>query len=118
MLVYIAANYAADRARAQEIGELLWRDHGHRVTEPWWDSDVSQLEAATRDRRGVMEADVVVAIMEEPREWKGLWVEIGMALRDQKQVIVLGDEGRSCVFLTLPEVRRVASVAELVEFLR
>jgi nucleoside 2-deoxyribosyltransferase len=117
MKIYIAANYAYDRLPAQDLARILAAE-GHTITQDWWSQSGQGLEAAAiNDLAGIDAADAIVMLMDRPREFRGVWVEMGCALAGGKQVIQIGPYGAACVFSAHPLVRRVDTVDEVIALL-
>jgi len=72
---------------------------------------------AMEDVWGVQIADALVAIMERDYPYKGLWVEVGIALGCDILVCILGSAGDSCIFMNHPGVQRFDSLADLCGWL-
>ena len=70
---------------------------------------------AQDDVWGVREADLFIALMTIRYEYKGLWVEFGIALGKGIPVWVIGSAGDSCIFMNHPLVRRFNSISEVLK---
>lgn len=110
--VYIATKWE-NRARAQDIA-LLLQDVGHTITYKWWTNEQLSQEQAQKDMIGVLSADALVLIVENPDyRYSGTLVEFGMACAFGLPVFVMGHAIDDNLFLKLPNVRR--SILPLLE---
>ena len=117
MEIYVAAKYQ-DRDRVRELYyELSYL--GHEITVDWTNhNDVSPeklTEYAVEDVGGVKEAKLLIALMTIKYEYKGLWVEMGIALGKGIPVWVIGDAGDSCLFMNHPLVRKFNCISEVLK---
>jgi hypothetical protein len=99
------------------------RAHGHTITYDWvadyTEHDEGHVEehareAAASERAAVQASDVLVYLWEEGQE--SARTEFGMALGINIPVIAVGQH--EAFFYLLPEVRRVATDAEIADALR
>ena len=121
MEIYVAAKYQ-DRDRVRELYyELSYL--GHEITVDWTNQDKYPNDApaeklkgfAEDDVRGVKEAKLLIALMTIKYEYKGLWVELGIALGKGIPVWVIGDAGDSCLFMNHPLVRKFNCISEVLK---
>ena len=117
MRVYVAGSIEA----FEEVREArrIFRDSGHVITHDWTagltegarDDDLTGVDAivaAEYDLRGVLTADLVVALW-HPRLF-GTLIEIGVALTHRKQLLLtvhpsrIGEEWRQSIFFSLADV--------------
>ncbi len=117
MEIYVAAKYQ-DRDRVRELYyELSYL--GHEITVDWTNhNDVSPeklTEYAVEDVGGVKRAKLFIALMTIKYEYKGLWVELGIALGRGIPVWVIGDDGDSCLFMNHPLVRKFNCISEVLK---
>ena len=115
MNVYVAAKWE-DKDRARDIMYSVCYA-GHTITHDWTINSVFGVTAAAADVNGVIAADALVAVVEREFQWKGMWVEMGIAIGYGKPIYMLGNWGTDCIFTTLPSVHRVGSIKELIEAL-
>lgn len=117
MKVYVAGNFR-ERERIRAVMDELERA-GHVITHDWTGEGVtlpqrSRQEIAIDDIQGVRDAEALVLVDAE-RGW-GMYVEMGVAVALGLPIVViqpLYDQ----VFYSLPQVKKVDSSAEAVEFL-
>lgn len=119
MRVYVAGKWE-DRERVRKIQQWLLAA-GHEITCDWTCHDFGpdgvkgneeDFQAiALEDIEAVKRADAVVAVMERPYAYKGLYVEIGACLAQGTPVYVLGDAGDSCIFMHHPLVHKTTAFA-------
>ncbi len=120
MKIYVAGKYQ-DRERVKIIHGYL-REMGHEITVDWTDHEIYPNDAvaerlasfAIDDVWGVLEADVYIGLMIEDFVYKGLWVEMGIALGKGIPVWLIGDAGDSCIFANHPLVRKFADTLEMI----
>ena len=58
------------------------------------------------------ECDAIICVLETPYIYKGLWVEMGVALALDKPVYVVGNAGDSCIFMNHPLVKKLGTWEE------
>lgn len=92
MKIYVAGNFAEDRARCRSIARRL-ESFGHEITWKWFDTEPAYYGGhnALHDLAGVRDADLLIALLRDERKWQGTWCEIGGALITGKPVFVIGD---------------------------
>jgi nucleoside 2-deoxyribosyltransferase len=114
MKVYVASKWE-NKPRVKEIMTIL-REHGHTITYDWTECEVSNVEQAILDLRGVADADILVGVFEKDTAYKGSLVELGAALALGKPVYILGDAPviYDCIFFRHPHVRRVNDIWEVI----
>ena len=119
MKFYVAGKWE-DRILVRFWHRVL-KGKGHEITCDWTDHEYpgegqQHLLAgyAMADIKGVRDCDVLIALFQEPRHYRGTLVEIGGALALGKPVWVLGPEERSCIFMEHPLVVTMANEVELL----
>ena len=110
--VYVAAKWE-ERERAHEVMTIL-RTAGHVITYDWTNQEQESQAQAECDRSGVLDAEVFVLLAEKDLPMRGAWVEFGIAVTKRIPIYVLGAYADPCIFLQLPFVRRINSLAEIV----
>ena len=123
MKIYVAGKYQ-EREQVRGIYREL-RDKGHKITVDWTDHDIYPHDAvaerlsdfAEEDVRGVKEADLFIGLMTNDHVYKGLWVEMGVALGEGMPVWIIGMAGDTCIFMNHPRVRKFSEVREVLEAL-
>ena len=122
MDIYVVGKWQ-DRFKVRSIQADL-RELGHQITVDWTTSDFGpdgvlgtpqrMQEIALEDLQGVKDADAVVALIQDNNHvYKGVWVEIGIALADNKPVYVIGNAGDTCIFMNHPAVRKITSLKDI-----
>ena len=115
MKIYVAGKYA-ERDKVKIVyGEL--ESLGHTITVDWTNHDIYPNDAvaeklglfASDDVHGVLGADIFVACMLNDHAYKGLWVEMGVALGANKPVLIVGSAGDSCIFANHSNVKKFSS---------
>jgi nucleoside 2-deoxyribosyltransferase len=112
MKVYVATKWE-EKGRAREVMDQL-EAAGHSITYDWTTSEQFSSEQARLDLYGVMTADALVFLAEQDLNYRGAYVELGVALATGIPVIVVGRAIDRCLFVTLPTVRRVHSVDDVL----
>lgn len=104
MNIYVASKF--ENPRAPEVAALL-EAAGHRITYKWWGcSNFTQVQALL-DYEGVMAADALVLIVEDPTlRYNGAIAEFGMALAWRIPVYIMGTALDRNIFTLLPNVHR------------
>ncbi len=94
---------------------------GHEITEDWTYHEYSDKgypeEYAISDIEGVSKADTFVGRFVADYNYKGAFVEMGVALGQGKRCFVIGHAIDSCIFLHHPLVRRVESDKEFLKLI-
>ena len=120
MNIYVAGKYQ-DRDRVRYIHQLL-REQGHEITIDWTNHDIYPNDAvaeklagfAKDDVWGVKEADVFIGLMTLDYTYKGLWVEMGIALCKGIPVKIIGTAGDNCIFINHPLVEKYVDIQSAV----
>ncbi len=118
MKIYVAGKYQ-DRDMVCFIYRIL-RKKEHEITLDWANHDIYPDDAvaeklgqfAQDDVRGVLEADLFIGLMTIPYEYKGLWVEMGIALGKDIPVYIIGKAGDSCIFVNHPLGTRLRDIQD------
>jgi hypothetical protein len=79
---------------------------GHTITYDWTVCDTFSTEQATNDMNGVMTADALIFIAEKDLQYRGAYVEFGIAIARGIPIYVLGPYADSCIFIKLPQIHR------------
>ena len=79
---------------------------GHVITFNWTTAEQFCVEQAVMDKQGVMTADALVFIAEKDYQFKGAYVELGMAVARGIPIYIMGEAINACIFILLPEVHR------------
>jgi len=119
MKLYVAGKYQ-ERDKIRLVFQELQR-MGHTITLDWTNHDIYPNEAiveklgqfANDDVVGVKEADAVILCLINHQEYKGLWVEMGVALGAGKPVFIVGEAGHACIFTNHKLVTKFKSFQEL-----
>ncbi|KKK84470.1 hypothetical protein LCGC14_2783020 [marine sediment metagenome] len=107
MKFYVAGKWQ-DRENVKELqGWLI--EHGHSITVDWAEHEYSEdtdflRRWAILDIQGATECDVLIALLERPHDYRGLWVEMGAAIAAGKKIWLVGHAGDSCIFLHHPSI--------------
>ncbi len=104
MKLYVATKWE-NIPRAIEVADQL-KAAGHTLTYSWWECEQASAEQASKDMKGVYEADAMVLIVEHDFRYNGALTEFGMALAYGLPVYVMGHAIDSNIFLKLPWVYR------------
>ena len=85
---YVASKWEEKERARQVMFELV--EHGHSITFDWTTNAKFTTEGALRDVRGVLDADVLVCVLEKDLPYRGALLEWGIALGAGKPVYVIG----------------------------
>jgi nucleoside 2-deoxyribosyltransferase len=89
MKIYIAGKWTSKQDIQQKMQQLKLL--GHEITHDWTSNDGTLQESAILDINGVKNADIVIAVMDDPvYPYRGTLCEIGCALGLGKKVFVYG----------------------------
>lgn len=127
MKFYIAGKWQ-DRGNAKYVMQQI-ESMGHQVTCDWTHHDfdkggvvastIKLSNIAMEDFAGVNECEVYVAILVNPYEYKGLWVEMGLAMAWEKVIWTVGHYGDSCIFMNHPTIsHKFDDIAELLNYIK
>ena len=124
MNIYVAGKYE-DRDRVRFIHQCL-KEKGHTITIDWTNHDIYPNDAvqeklsefAQDDVWGVKEAELFIGLMITPYEYKGLWVEMGVALGKGIPVDIIGEAGKSCIFMNHPSVKIFKDIQDCLDNLK
>lgn len=130
MLIYVAGKWEEKEAVRWVIAEL--RNADHEITFDWTEArnignNTMYREAKLRthaihDYHGVMDADVLVAVLTNEKAYLGKsqnrYAEISMALGAHKRVFIIGAPREDFLFWRLPEVRCMKTVRGIIDALR
>ena len=101
MNIYVAGNYKEDRSQVEIIARVL-EQHGHTITFKWWETIKPGVEKAVLDLDGVARADALVVLMENSRNYRGTWCEVGAALISEIPIYFIGDCESDLIFRQHP----------------
>lgn len=123
--VFVATGFSQQKLAQDLMAALTTR--GLDITCDWTrpPPGLDAAQKAMADHVGVMDADVVIAVMTLPAyEYKGTWTEIGIALGARRPVLLISPftkEDATCaknVYFYHPAITRgIASVDELLSCL-
>lgn len=114
MKFYVAGNYSKDKLRCRYIMEDIKRA-GHFVTEDWTDPkyDHAPHDLCCRvDCEGIQNADALILYAVFERQYRGAFVEMGLALAWNKPVYIIGNAIDTCVFTAHPLVKKIHYISE------
>jgi len=111
-----------DKLRVRKVHKELI-ELGHEITYDWTtgefiDNREHLAGLADNDITGVKECDKLVTLLFVDYPYKGVWVEFGIALALNKEIIVVGDYGKDCIFINHPNVTVLNNLKELYEYLK
>jgi nucleoside 2-deoxyribosyltransferase len=94
MKIYLAGKWSDKKENKDKMNLLI--DDGHTITHDWTNNEITtrnheELQKyAILDINGVMNADVLIAVMDDPEyAYRGTFTEIGAALGNNKPVIII-----------------------------
>jgi nucleoside 2-deoxyribosyltransferase len=120
MKYYIAGKFD-DHERVHELIEWVDRigevTHDWTLLEPVSDKEVPILDEYRRtallDFQGIDDCDIVVALMDREYIFRGTWVEVGYALAQGKEVVIIGRaNAMRCNFSGHPRVSILDNIDE------
>lgn len=104
MRIYVASKF--ENPRAPEVAAQL-EAAGHTITYKWWGCSNFTQEQAQLDYYGVLSADALVLIVEDPTlKYSGAIAEFGMALARTIPIYIMGHALDRNIFTLLPNVQR------------
>lgn len=99
-----------DRLNIRYLQDEL-RKMGHEIVEDWTNHEYSDkgypVDFAISDIEGVGKADVYVGRFVADYNYKGAFVEMGVALGQGKRCVIIGHAVDSCIFIHHPLVHQV-----------
>jgi len=115
--IYVAGKYEERRRIRRLMVEL--ENMGHTISSDWTVHEMYHDLAvcAQEDYEGVRNCDALVAIVDIPLKYQGLWVEVGLALAWGKRVLLVGEFGESCIFSKLPWISKYPTINDLLNHL-
>jgi len=90
---------------------------GHTITYPWWVHEQASPEQALKDIAGVKTADVLIVLAEQEVPYRGVYVELGVALSAGIPVWLVGTGLDQCLFAKHPLVKRFSSLQPVLVLL-
>lgn len=122
--VYVAGKFN-DRLRIHQLITDEFSTDRFRITHDWTQTEdqVSPSVAALKDIEGVIHADVIVVIMDDPRySYRGTFTEIGAALALRKRIMIYcpveDSEAKTNCFFHHPRIEHFNSLDHLLETLK
>lgn len=110
-----------DRHRAHSLMGLLWAD-GFQVTLDWTthsgDSKQDRKKWAELEMAAVRESTFYIGMFDTPHQRRGALCELGAALANRTNVIIVGDYEDACCFVSHPAVIKVKTFEEALETMR
>lgn len=101
---------------------------GHQITVDWTTHDFGpdgvvatpeQLKnIPMEDQWGVENCDAFVGVLVHEYQYKGLWVEMGIALACNKLIFTIGHMGDSCIFMHHPRVQSFETFPEFLSHIK
>lgn len=124
MKFYVAGKWQ-DRYTVMWLQNALI-ERGHTITCDWTNHDfgkdgvlatkIQLINIALEDAKGVKDCDVYVGICLSEYNYKGLWVEMGMAIAWEKPVYIVGEAGDCCIFMNHTAVQPFRTMEDFLEF--
>lgn len=89
MKIYLCGKWADACSLREKMNELKW--YGHTITHDWtFNNSNFPKQSSKLDIDGVRNADIVIAIMDDPEyAYRGTFTEIGCALGQRKNVLIV-----------------------------
>jgi nucleoside 2-deoxyribosyltransferase len=117
MKIYVAGKWD-DKIFVKNVQKCL-TERGHEITHDWTtQAGVEDWICAEKDIDGVVQADIVVALMMDPNyAYRGTFTEIGCALGLKKRIIILCPDkvsaARTNCFFHHKSIAHVSTMSEL-----
>ncbi len=106
-----------DRKLMDKIQEL-----GHTITYDWTKDDENAkgypVLNTINDTRGVYECDVFVGRFIGDYKYNGAMSELGMAIIENKQILIVGHGADSCIFTNHPLVQHFETDLEFLSYVK
>ncbi len=103
MRLYIATKWEM-RQEAEAFAHLAIRA-GHTITYRWWEAEQDSSVQVSLDAVGVMQADMLVVLAETNQAYKGVYVEMGIAIGRNIPIRLVGTGLDCCIFSKHPYVQ-------------
>lgn len=108
-----------DRINIRKLQQSL-KNLGHEIVEDWTIHEYSDkgypIEYAEDDIYGVSQCDVYVGRFIADYNYKGAFVEMGVALALRKEVCIIGHAIDSCIFVHHSLVKRFENEEQFIEY--
>ena len=111
---YVASKFE----NKEDVREIMYAliEHGHSITEDWTHStEENNIKAALADKRGVEECDTFIGLFNINANYKGAYIELGMAIALDKEIIIIGPHADRSTFIHLPGIHKYATIADFVK---
>lgn len=111
MKYYVASKYE----NKEDVREVMYAivEHGHSITEDWTHSTETDGEkVALADKKGVEECDVFVGLFNINANYKGAYIEFGMAIALGKEIVIIGEHADRSTFIHLPGIKKFSTIQE------
>ena len=109
MKLYVAGKYE-HRFKVKAIMRFL-QAYNHEITKDWTTSLITDVgypvQNCLEDVKGVQDADVYIGVFIEDYNYRGAFVEFGIALGLNKPCVFIGHAADSCIFTAHPLVTHV-----------
>ena len=109
--IYVATKWEVREKAAELMAELKRR--GHTITYDWTKHEQESEAQAVIDLQGVMAADALVVIADQPYEFRGTYTEMGVAAARNIPILLIGTGADRNIFTKLPIVRRFPDATNL-----
>jgi len=123
MKFYIAGKWQDRHTIKWLVSKLL--EKGHSISCDWTNHNFDKngviatksklLQIVQEDIDGVANCDTYVGVLVKDYNYKGLWVEMGIAIALGKNIFTIGEAGDSCIFMNHPHIRRFRTIEEFLE---
>lgn len=102
--LYVATKFEHRDAAAHLMTELKTR--GHTITCDWTKAEQETEAQAVLCLQGVMAADALVVLADQPWEYRGTYTEMGIAAARNIPIFLIGAGADRNIFTRLPIVRK------------
>ena len=113
MKFYVAGKFE-DKERIIRIMNSI-RNQGHEITHDWTKYKHPEYVFEMRYRaeenvQGVKRADILIMVLVDDLPYTGTFVEMGVAIADNKPIIIIGNQRNDSVFSKLSNVIRISDL--------
>ncbi len=120
MKFYVAGKFQ-DRKNVRKLMDKI-QDLGHAITYDWTiDEEGAEgypILNTINDTRGVLICDVFVGRFIEENDYRGALCELGMAIIENKRILIIGNGANGCIFVHHPNCLRFESELECLSYIR
>lgn len=113
---YVASKYE----NKEDVRKLMYAliEHGHTITEDWTHSlEENNNNAAVACWQGVVNCEVFIGLFDKPYQFKGAYVELGIAIALHKIIVIIGHHADAQTFIHLSWLHKFETIEEFLEYI-